>query len=545
MGLSRTVWVALPAAALVLWFVGLQTRPLWDPDEGRYAEIPREMVVSGDWLTPRLNDLIYFEKPPLQYWATAAAYTLFGVQHWSARLWAALTGLGGVVLAFYAGARLIEPRAGLYAAAMLASSILYFGLAHFNTLDMGLTFFLEVAIFALVFGLRREASARESRIWLHLAWAAAALAVLSKGLIGLVLPLGAVAAYALVYRDRTVWRKAAPLTAVALFAAISVPWFVAVSAENPDFASFFFVHEHFTRFLTTQHHRAQPWWYFGLVLGLGALPWTVPMLAGTWRAFSGRGRNDFDPFAFLALWVAVVVAFFSASGSKMAPYILPVLPALAILGARHLAQIPLGVAARELCASALVAAVILAAAPYAMHQFAPDKAASLSGAPAGIFWLAAAPWAAGAAIAMWAARYNKRDALIVSVALAALAAGQLTLLGAAELSPKESILALAQEIRPQLKPSTRVYVLQMYPQSLPVYLQRTVTLVDYRGELKLGLAREPHKAVATMRDFVALWPRERDAIAIMTDSLHRRLVAAGLPMTVIARDSARIAVRRP
>src|SRR5215212_6669994 len=105
---ATTVWLWMAAAVilLVLWFALLEKRALWDPDEGRYAEIPREMVASGDWLTPRLNDLLYFEKPPLQYWATAVAYELMGQHNWTARLWSALTGLAGVLLVFYAGRRL-------------------------------------------------------------------------------------------------------------------------------------------------------------------------------------------------------------------------------------------------------------------------------------------------------------------------------------------------------------------------------------------------------------------------------------------------------
>src|SRR5690242_12360570 len=156
---------------VVLWFAQIQQRQLLEPDEGRYAEIPREMVASGDWITPRLNDLLYFEKPPLQYWTTAAAYTVFGAHNWSARLWSALTGLAGVLFLVYAGRRLHSLRAGLVAGAMLASSMLYFGLAHLNTLDMGLAFFGEISVFALALGLR-SARQDEMRRWILLAWCA-------------------------------------------------------------------------------------------------------------------------------------------------------------------------------------------------------------------------------------------------------------------------------------------------------------------------------------------------------------------------------------
>ena len=536
--------IAAFVAALFLWFIALEQRPLWDPDEGRYAEIPREMAVSGDWVTPRLNGLLYFEKPPLQYWATAVAYSLFGEHHWTSRLWAGLTGLAGVLLTFYTGSRLQDVRVGFYAATILASSVLYFGLGHFNTLDMGLTFFLGIVLFALVFSFHPDASARERSLWIHLAWAAAGLAVLSKGLIGLLLPLGTMIGYSILYRDTAIWRKTAPITGSALFLAIVAPWFVAVTRENSDFLSFFFVQEHFARFLTTQHHREEPWWFFALVLAAGALPWTVPMLAGWWRALAARARSGFDPFGFLAVWVVTVFAFFSASGSKMAPYILPLFPALALLGARHLVRAPSASIARALCTSALVPAAALTVAPYAFSH-ATGEVSGLAGGPVRAFLVATAPWVVGAAAVLVAEIRRNRNAAVISLALAAIVAGHLTLLGANEVSPHKSTLVLAQQLKPQLHDATRVYVLEAYPQSLPAYLGRTVTLVGFRGELEFGLTREPHKALASVQDFVALWPHERDAVAVMSPSLHAELAASGLQMSIIARDAARIAVRRP
>jgi 4-amino-4-deoxy-L-arabinose transferase-like glycosyltransferase len=527
-----------------MWLATLEQRPLWDPDEGRYAEIPREMVTTGDWVTPRLNGLLYLEKPPLQYWATALAYTLFGEHHWTSRLWAGLTGLGGVLLAFYAGARLQDVRVGVYAAAMLASSLLYFGLGHFNTLDMGLTFFLESALFALVFAFHPQANARERSVWIHLAWAAAGLAVLSKGLIGLVLPLGAAIGYSILYRDATIWRKTAPITGSALFLVIVAPWFLAVIRANPDFSSFFFVHEHFSRFLTTQHHRGQPWWFLPLVLVVGALPWTVLMLVGWWRAFFTRERSGFDPFGFLAVWVLVVFAFFSASGSKMAPYLLPLLPALALLGARNLVRESSASIGRSMFISAPLAAAALAVAPYALSRV-PGEASGPGSELERALLIASAPWVVGIAAVIAAEIRKNRDAAVVSLALSAMAAGHLSLLGASEISPRKSTLTLAQQLKPQLQDSTRIYVLEVFPPSLPAYLGRTVILVGFKGELEFGLAREPHKALSSVGEFVPLWSQERDAVAVMTPSLHRELEASGLPMSIIARDAARVAVRRP
>src|SRR5712664_322490 len=200
---TRTQLLALVAAFSLAWFCNLGYRHLVKPDEGRYAEIPREMVVSCDLLTPLLNCYKYFEKPPLQYWITAAAFTAFGQNEWAARLWPGVTGFLGVLLVFWAGSRLFGPPVGLYAAAVAASSAIYASIGHLLTLDMALSVFMSASVFAFAVAQSDPAGDAERRRWMLLAWAAAALAVLSKGLVGIVLPAGAVALYVLIERD---WR---------------------------------------------------------------------------------------------------------------------------------------------------------------------------------------------------------------------------------------------------------------------------------------------------------------------------------------------------
>ena len=273
------LWVLLA----LLWFGTLAIRPLYKADESRYAEISREMVASGDWLTPRLNGFKYFEKPPLQYWATAVLFKVFGERDWVARLWTALLGFAGIALTFYAANRLFGAPIGSYAAAMLAGAPLYVVLGQVNTLDMGVTFFLSAAVFALALG---------RPLWF---WIACALAVLSKGLIGIVLPLATVALYILLARDWTLVRRLRPLIGGTVFLLITAPWFIAVSMANPEFAHFFFVQEHFQRFTTQMHHRVQPAWYFVPVLAAGMAPWLVPLGHAAVRALRRRTDAELAP----------------------------------------------------------------------------------------------------------------------------------------------------------------------------------------------------------------------------------------------------------
>ena len=215
----RWLWLLV----VVIWFGNIEYRKLIEPDEGRYAEIPREMAVSGDWVTPRLNNLKYFEKPPLQYWATATAYIVFGEHQWTSRLWTALTGFAGLLLVWFAGTRLFGREAGCYAALLLCSSLLYALMGHINTLDMGVTFFITLGIVALLLAQRDGADASTRRNWMWLAWVTLGLAVLSKGLMGLVLPGAALVIYSILQRDIGLWKRMNLVTGLLLCLLALVP----------------------------------------------------------------------------------------------------------------------------------------------------------------------------------------------------------------------------------------------------------------------------------------------------------------------------------
>ena len=186
--LSRSATIGLACLFLAIWFGTLDMRELFHPDEGRYAAIPREMLAAGDWITPRLNGLKYFEKPALQYWITAAGFWALGEQEWTARLWPAVSGLLTLLLVYYTGLRMAGARAGFAAAALLASTFQFFVLSQVLTLDMGLTFFMTLALSAFIASQDRRGTLVQQRNWAALAGAAMGLAVLSKGLVGVVLP---------------------------------------------------------------------------------------------------------------------------------------------------------------------------------------------------------------------------------------------------------------------------------------------------------------------------------------------------------------------
>ena len=328
---------------------------LAEPDETRYAEMPREMLASGDFVVPRLNGLPYFEKPPLLYWANAAAMSVLGPTPWAARLPTRIAGLGTMILVVLAAGG-FRKREGLAAGILLLAAPLGFLMTRTNLTDGLLTFFFTATLLAARAAMARRA---EGRPWLGLAaWAGAAAAggFLTKGLIALALPgLILLVVCTATGRLRGLFALVAS-PAPLLFFALAAPWFVVVEGRYTGFLQFFFVHEHFQRFATDEARRTGPIWYFVPVVVLGFLPGLAFLIASFRRAW----RRADEGFFFL-VWFAAVFAFFSISESKLPTYIFPALPAAAILAGR-VAGAASGRRlwlAQALLATALAAALIL------------------------------------------------------------------------------------------------------------------------------------------------------------------------------------------
>jgi len=538
-------WILALLAALAL-YVGIDNlaRPLANPDEGRYSEISREMAATGDWVTPRLNGIKYFEKPPLQYWASAAAFSLFGPGEFPARLYTALCGLLCLVAAGFTAHRLAGRDAALLAVGVLLSSPYFLGLGGIVTLDMGLTAWTTVAVCAFLLASAGPDAGR--RRWMMVAWAGMALAVLSKGLIGIVFPGAAIFLHCLANRDWRLLARLEWLRGIALFLAITAPWFVLVSLANPEFPHFFFVHEHFERFLTKTHRREEPWWYFWPIFFVGFLPWLftlVPAALDGWRRESGQAAFPWRRFALL--WTAFILLFFSASGSKLPAYILPVFPVFALLLGDWLARTPAERLWKGMAVLAPVLAVLIVAA-WGM----PERAKS---AWTRELYTAARPWIAtglavltvtiaGAALKL---RQGRKWSALAAVVAATLLFADFVEDGYERLSPRQSGLEVARKMQPHLAPGTRVYSVGYYDQTIPFYLGRTVTLVRYVDEFEEGLKSEPRHAIPTLEAFAPEWARPGDAMAIIQPDIHEKLVSLGLPMTPIHRDERRVVARKP
>jgi len=537
------ILLLLLLAFLAVWFGNLDARKLAKSDEGRYAEISREMSVTGDWVTPRLNAIKYFEKPPLHYWASAAAFSAFGAHEWTARLWSAVTGLLGVLFALFLGRRLFGPIAGEYAAAVLASSLMYVYVAHTNTLDMGLTLFLFVALGAFILAQRDGTTARDNRLWMHVVWAAMALAVLTKGLIGIVLPGISMVLYTLLERDWRLWTRLHIASGSLLFLAIVAPWFVLVSIRNPEFPWFFFVHEHFLRFTTKIHNRDEPWWYFIPLLLAGTLPWVVTVFSATLRSAQRDVRVGFQPRRFLLVWSIGIFLFFSVSGSKLPSYILPIIPALATLVGWRLTNLRARTLFRHIAPMVVLALAALAALPF-IHNSGDTPQSVIAAFKAWVL-VAMVVFVAGAGYALWCCWRSRLPRAVLATAAAALISQQLLIAGQEELTPSTSAGHIAQKVLPHLRPDAPFYSVGTYDQTLDFYLGRTVTLVEYRDEMDFGLQQEPHLTIPTIAEWEKVWRRQPYALAYVRPDIYEQLRVKNFPMALIADDGRRYFIKKP
>src|SRR5262245_18741727 len=329
---SRERWLLFAALLLLLVPVWLEPAGSWlaEPDEARYAEIPREMLASHDYVTPRLNGIPYFEKPPLLYWANAASMRLLGATPWAARLPTRFFGLGTVIVLALGTAAAWGAETGLAAGILYLASPYGFLFSRVNLTDAPLTFFFAATLF-----LARPAIARrEPRLpWKALSLftgLAAAGGFLSKGLVAIVLPGGILLVWCILARRTRFLPALLAGPALPAFLAASAPWFYLAEKRNPGFLDFFFIHEHFQRFAAAGHARPGPVYYFVLVFLAGFLPAQPFFFSALKRS---RLAGDRDAQFFLA-WFAVVLVFFSVSRSKLPPYLTPAIPAAAALAAR-------------------------------------------------------------------------------------------------------------------------------------------------------------------------------------------------------------------
>ncbi len=490
----------VPAAiggGVILYLAFLGVAGLAEPDEARYAEIAREMLQLRDFITPHLNFVAYFEKPPLLYWLTALAEHLLGPSEMGVRLLPAFCGLATIWMTYALARDMFGRRLARVAAVILATSPLFFVISQIIILDMPLTAAVTAAVTCFWFAYTRP---QQQARWYRAMYVSVALGILIKGPIAAVLPGMAVLAFiAARWRWRTVL-DLLRLDGIALAAAIAVPWFVLVSLRNPDFPWFFFVHEHLQRYATSHEHPG-PWWYYLPTLLAGLAPWSLVALAdpSTLRPPADTRRRD--GYTLCVAWAATTLLFFSVSISKLGTYVVPLFPPAAVLLAIGvLGQLRRGqgrglrLAAWALRALAVGCAIATLVVPLAWSD---DRAPMLSVR----LLLGALVFGGGGAWMMKLLdRCRLRDALLLLCATTALFLAiaisgrgvatnyrRLARVAAAAAGPDDVMLSYAQ-----------------YVQGLPFYTGRRVVSVLWWGELDFGRQRGDQAAY--------FWPKDEQLI---------------------------------
>jgi len=320
--------------AALLFICNIWGYDLWAPDEPFFGEGAREMVVDGQWLVTHVNGKVNTHKPPFFFWLIALLSLPFGkVYSMTARLPSALASLGSVAMTLRLGRRMASERTAVLAALILATCYLFWDKARSVQIDAVLCCLIWVALSAFDAWRAGDLDGRRAG-WFF--WIAGALAVLAKGPVGLLLPLGIALVTLAVDREIGRWRDFAPLTGPLLFATVCGVWVVATMIWGPaEYSVWGALKEHFIdRGLHGMHH-AQPWWYYAKVLPPQLLPWTFLVPGGLVLAWRRRDRND----RFLLVTVIFIVVFFSLSAEKRTLYVLPAFPAFALMTARFVGAV--------------------------------------------------------------------------------------------------------------------------------------------------------------------------------------------------------------
>lgn len=544
-------WLALTIFMALLFGLFLGSRPLSTPDEARYSEIPREMLVLQDFVTPHLNGVKYFEKPPLVYWIQAASIKLFNpslsskktseldklpvksISEWVVRIPNALIALLGCLFLYTAGRLLFDRKTGLLSAVILATSFLYFTLARMVTLDMSLSVFLSGSLLAFLTAVNAPQGSKRRRYLCYSAYSFSALAVLTKGLVGIVFPIMIVGLWILLTHQWRLLKRIYLPSGILLFLFIVLPWHILAQERNPEFFQFYFIDQQFLRYSTLIAQRYQPDWFFIPILFAGFLPW-IAFLFQALNASFPKTRQQIRTKSnqvFLLLWIGIVFVFFSLSHSKLIPYILPIFPAVALLTGHYLSAqwnrpgVKWG--------TVLLPFIWLALGCLGALWWVFDPSANLpkQGIPFLIVGYCVFLLASLATVFFYSWHRIKMAFVLLTVGSAV---SFIIFSTGIPYVDTRSIKPLVQTLKPLLRPNDKIVAYDNYYQDLPFYLNRRVMTVNVTGELSFGMQHQATKSwMLSAPRFWSLWYSHQPMFMIMDKALYQALKKNKKPLYLI------------
>jgi 4-amino-4-deoxy-L-arabinose transferase-like glycosyltransferase len=498
-------WLAL---TFFTFFFLLGNRPLNEPDEGRYAEIAREMIQTGNWLVPHLWYLPHLDKPPMTYWLVAISMKLFGQNEWAVRLPVALAGIGGVIATFLLGCSLGGRRVGIWSALILQSSLLYFTMSRFLTTDIFLTAFNVWAIYFFWqswLAAKTENGKRKTEIilWQLFGWIFVTLGFLTKGPIAFAIPAVSFLAL-LIFRPNGVQKRPLFIGIICgftLFLILAAPWFLVVFQRVPDSAHYMILGQAAGHLLgTTIKNRTGSFFYFFGILAVGLLPWTI-LLGWLWKMPNAALRTAKEKFEIqnskldiskdgwwlLNVWAIFTFALFTFSHAKLPAYILPIFPALAVMLAWKFFEdeaaaktIPFAAKSLVVSCALLLPLIFPLLLRYIFHDELPQT----------MYWQIVVAFLIAAFIPWLAGKWQWQNAAMLAVAFSLL--GFFTVV--AEIPQFETTLKANQTFEPigaalekNVRPGDAIVCWGKFPEGLPFYASEVITPTNrpYLGGMDL------------------------------------------------------------
>jgi 4-amino-4-deoxy-L-arabinose transferase-like glycosyltransferase len=408
------------------------------------------------------------------------SFAVLGQNEFAARFFPCLLGLLGVFFTWLFARKVYDEDTANLAAVVMGTSILYYAIAHINIIDMTVSFYLMLSLFAFYFYFKEG-----KKIWALVFYGAMALAVLSKGLIGIVLPGGVIFWFMIFTRRWDIIKKLLYPPGIILFFAFCAPWFYLVCKVNPDFFRFFFIQEHFLRYATKMHGRYEPFWFFIPVILGGLYPWVGGLFLSLKNVFSKK-----EDAVFLTVWFAVMFLFFSASSSKLIPYIIPLFPPLVLIIARNIMDALRANSAAKI-RTLLVLHTVVAAAMIAAAAIIFGKALPIKDIDDVLLYknviISLVALTAVFALLMWFV-FKKPAARVICLCVYGFLLLACAKPGFAIIAGERSTQKVAQNMLAYVKPADIIVNYDYYYQDSPFYFKRRVIITDWKGELEYGIA---------------------------------------------------------
>ena len=518
----------------IAYFFLLGAHGLVDPDEGRYSSIAWEMIRSHNYISPRVNGVLFLEKPILYYWLQVLAIKLFGLNAWALRFFPILSALCSIIFTYISARALFGRSSGLLSAFILASMPLFFGLGHFANMDMEVSNFITCSLLCFLLSVVRAKRPFANRLML-LAYVFSALAVLTKGLVGLAFPILIIGLWVILFNQWKCLVKMRLLLGISLFLLIVLPWFVLVTIQNPGFLHYYFIDQQVVRFLSQTFNNGQPFWYYMVLIILGALPWSFFLIQAFYYHLKASAGSSQIRLAsgYLIFWTLTIFIFFSIPHSKLTGYIVPVFPPLSIILGTYLMTginnkmlgVKVGVISYMIL-SVMVFFVGLGMSSYLknMHAFQYRDYSLL------ILLL----FCVGSLVGGWL-YFNRKPLLALSSFIGVSLIALMVFSASVPFLGIQTMKTLAIAAKPYLGAAKEIAVYNDYFPSMPLYMQKRITVVNdafqrqhldqgdtWLGMFARGMSQDKSKSYSWLigtKEFFKRWRSHKMLVALNSRDL--------------------------